>query len=795
MSDAHIRWASVLCVAALGLYCLARVEFTYSITHFIPDQADAERVQLSIDLVDSPLSRRMLLAVADDAGLAGQSEHAAEALADELRGHAEVAWVETAPDARALRDIYELYFARRIYLASGDPRNEIPRWLEPAALEQRAAQLRSELAGPRGQLVARTAPADPLGLFDTVVARLSSGAPGRASSAVAATPDAPAIVVIGLASSAFDAERQRDLLAAINRAFEAVNASHGGQLRLEMSGANRVAVESEKQIRSDIDLISALSISLVGVLFLLVFRSLRALLIAFLTPLAGFVAAMAAALWLAEPIHGITLGFGFVLLGVAIDYPIHLMNHHAMSPAGTLPRESLRRIRASLLLSGLTTTLAFGALASSDLPGLSAMGSFAAIGVPVSLAVTLLVVPAFLAPSRAPTRTQRALGDALAGLVVWLRRHRGWALGGLASLVAIAAVGIPRLEWSDDPASLMATDPELIAEAERVRRQVANYDGGRFVVALAQDREAALVANDRIYTRLDALREDGELDGILSLHSFVWSEQLQLENLASFRNERDLAGRIDRAFASQGFRPGSFADFEAELRSPSAAPLRPADLEASPLAHVLDSLVELDGRWAVVTYLRSSESGESGDFGDFGERVEQALSGIDGAYYLDQGEIVGDIYQGYRVTTVRLLAFGSALAFGVLFARYRGWRPALLAFLPSGLAALATFGLFGLLGVTVNLISAISLLVVIGMGVDYGVFSVDGARHADRLHATLSSLTVSCLTSVFVFGTLALSSQPALRAIGLTTGVGVLLALAIAPLMLAIAPRDEPDAA
>jgi len=790
VSDAHIRWASVLCVAALGLYCLARVEFTYSITHFIPDQADAERVQLSIDLVDSPLSRRMLLAITDNAGRAGQAEDAAAALADELRGHAEVAWVETAPDARALRDIYELYFARRVYLASGDPSNEIPRWLEPDALEQRAAQLRSELAGPRGQLVARTAPADPLGLFDTVLARLSSGAPGRASAAAATTPDAPAIVVLGLASSAFDAERQRDLLAAIDRAFEGVNGSHGGGLRLEMSGANRVAVESEKQIRSDIDLISVLSISLVGVLFLLVFRSLRALLIAFLTPLAGFVAAMASALWLAEPVHGITLGFGFVLLGVAIDYPIHLMNHHAMSAAGTLPRESLRRIRASLLLSGLTTTLAFGALASSDLPGLSAMGSFAAIGVPVSLAVTLLVVPAFLAPSRAPTRTQRALGDALAGLVVWLRLHRSWALSALASLVAVAAVGLPRLEWSDDPASLMATDPELIAEADRVRRQVADYDGGRFVVALAQDREAALAVNDRIYTRLDALREDGALDGILSLHSFVWSEQLQLENLASFRNERDLAGRIDRAFASQGFRAGSFGDFEAELRSPSAAPLRPADLEASPLAHVLDSLVELDGRWAVVTYLRGSESG---DCGDFGERVEQALSGIDGAYYLDQGQIVGDIYQGYRVTTVRLLAFGSALAFGVLFARYRGWRPALLAFLPSGLAALATFGLFGLLGVTVNLISAISLLVVIGMGVDYGVFSVDGARHADRLHATLPSLTVSCLTSVFVFGTLAFSSQPALRAIGLTTGVGVLLALAIAPLMLAIAPRDEPD--
>ncbi len=46
------------------------------------------------------------------------------------------------------------------------------------------------------------------------------------------------------------------------------------------------------------------------------------------------------------------------------------------------------------------------------------------------------------------------------------------------------------------------------------------------------------------------------------------------------------------------------------------------------------------------------------------------------------------------------------------------------------------------------------------------------------------SLLMSCLTTAFVFGTLALSTQPALRAIGLTTGVGILLSFALAPITL-----------
>ena len=76
------------------------------------------------------------------------------------------------------------------------------------------------------------------------------------------------------------------------------------------------------------------------------------------------------------------------------------------------------------------------------------------------------------------------------------------------------------------------------------------------------------------------------------------------------------------------------------------------------------------------------------------------------------------------------------------------------------------------------------LVLVMGMGVDYGVFLADSAEET-AIGATLLSLLMSCLTTVFVFGTLAISSQPALRAIGITTGLGVLLSFALAPVMLA----------
>jgi predicted exporter len=775
MNDRSVRWLTIGLLALLGGYCIARLELTNSITHFIPSQAEAELVELSLELVESPLTRRMLLAIE------GGPESAAVAaqLTDTLRTHPEVAWVESALDEAALRGIYDLYFERRLYLVSDRPDTEIPALLTPPALEERAGQLRRRLEQPDAMLVSRTAAADPLGLFERILDRIQAFQPIAAASGAGRSE--VAIVQLGLRSSPFDSPRQTRLLADIEAEFQRLAAVHPTALRLEQSGANRFAVATERSVRGDVNFISAISISVVCGLFLLVFRSLRQLFIAFLVPLGGFTFAMAVAVRAPEPVHGITLGFGFVLIGVAIDYPIHLMNHYALSPNDTTSRQTRDRIRNSLLLSGLTTTLAFSSLALSDFPGLAEMGGFGAIGVPVALALTTLCLPAFLSMPTTATPAQHALASGFARLVTWLSGHRPVAIAVLLGFAAIALTGLPRLHWERDPATLMAVDPALYAESERVRQRVSNFDGGRFVVGLAPDAEAALALNSRIDERLREAIAAGALGGVGSLHAFLWPESLQRANLAAFRATPDLGDRIERAFSRSGFRPGAFGAFEVAVAEPVAPPLRVEDIAASPLARVLDSLVELEGRWAVVTFLHDVREGPA---------IAAALDGLEGAHYVNQKEIVSGVYDGYRRSTVRMIALGSGIVFLVLLFRYRDSTRALLAFLPAALATSCTLGLFGIFGVPVNVASAVSILVVLGMGVDYGIFAVDCTARAASQGATLSSLLVSCVTSVFVFGILALSEQPVLRAIGLTTGIGVLLALTLAPTAMALAgPR------
>jgi predicted exporter len=59
---------------------------------------------------------------------------------------------------------------------------------------------------------------------------------------------------------------------------------------------------------------------------------------------------------------------------------------------------------------------------------------------------------------------------------------------------------------------------------------------------------------------------------------------------------------------------------------------------------------------------------------------------------------------------------------------------------------------------------------------------------------TMLSTFLGSITTVFTFGVLALSQHPALRALGITIGVGILLSFLLAPLALLLL-RDPPRAA
>jgi predicted exporter len=78
------------------------------------------------------------------------------------------------------------------------------------------------------------------------------------------------------------------------------------------------------------------------------------------------------------------------------------------------------------------------------------------------------------------------------------------------------------------------------------------------------------------------------------------------------------------------------------------------------------------------------------------------------------------------------------------------------------------------------------------MGEDYAVFLLESRESPKEIATTFVGVLLACVTTVLSFGLLALSSHPALRALGTVTSVGVLFSLLLSPLALLLAPRPAP---
>jgi predicted exporter len=157
---------------------------------------------------------------------------------------------------------------------------------------------------------------------------------------------------------------------------------------------------------------------------------------------------------------------------------------------------------------------------------------------------------------------------------------------------------------------------------------------------------------------------------------------------------------------------------------------------------------------------------------------------VEGARLFDQGLFMNAIYGEFRTMTLQQMLVGGVLVIVILVVRYRSLRLAIAACLPALLVGPALLELFVLLGVTLNLLHVLSLILVLGMGVDYGIFLLDAAERGRGTGPTLLGLALACMTTIFVFGALVLSSHPALYSVGLTTGLGMLLALVFSPVTL-----------
>jgi predicted exporter len=341
------------------------------------------------------------------------------------------------------------------------------------------------------------------------------------------------------------------------------------------------------------------------------------------------------------------------------------------------------------------------------------------------------------------------------------------------------------LRFESSLSALAPGSPALRAEDRRVREQLGGMDSARLVVSSGDDLQAALRANDGVAVALDAAVVAQELGGFQSLSAWLPSRALQERSVMALRAIPDAKGRLLAAFENGGFEPDAFAH-SAFFEAPSVPPLQLSDLRGSPLNEVVRPfLADLRGRPAIVTHLRDVRDPEA---------LRRRLQPLAASVYLDQQALLTALYAELQQRALELTGVGLLAVFAIVWLRYRSLRATLSAMLPALLSGACALSLLALAQVSLNLLHLLGLLLILGIGVDYGIFLLEGNSGSRQWISTLVGIVVACLSTTLSFGLLAISGVPALRALGQMVAIGVPLSLCLAPVArLALMPPEPSD--
>lgn len=744
------------------------------LTLFAP-RADPVAELLLEQMRSGPATRLILMGLAG--GDEAQRAETSRRLADGLRATPWFSRIANGAEGLPEAELQAL-FAQRYRLSPAiTPERFAPESLR-AALHQRLAELQS----PLGLLQKRWLAEDPTG-EGLELLRLWQGGLRQPTQRLGVwfSPDgARALLLATTHASGYDLAAQREAVAAIRTAF--ATASTGTSVELTLSGPGVLAVLSADKVRSQAEWLSGLALTGVILLLVLVYRSGRTLWLGALPMLAALLVGAAATAVLFGKIYLITLAFSITLLGETLDYPTYLFSHRR---AGETVTETLAQLWPTLRLCALTTLLGCLAMLDPGFPGLSQLGVYTIVGVAAAALTTRWLLPALTPPDWRPP--QPATIGPWADALLQPRPRLARALGVVALLAALALVVQAPTLWQNDLAALSPVPPALLQTDQALRQELGAPEAGHLIVIAGPDAETVLQHGEAIGGFLEEQRQAGVLTGYDGPMRYLPSARTQRQRLAALPDTATLRAHLATAMTGLPFKAGLFTPFiEAVATARAASPLRPEDVRGGWLGIRVEALLSVGPHgWTAVLPLSGVR--------DPAVLAAGLPSGFASqARYLDLRAEANRIVADFRTAALERLAGGAVLIVAVIWLGLRTWRSVMAALLPVLLALLLTVTVLLALGERLSLFHLVSLLLVMGIGVDYSLFFSRPTADPALRRRTLHALLVCCGSALTVFAMLATAALPALRAIGLTVSLGVATSFLTA-LILARPPALPPQ--
>ena len=641
-------------------------------------------------------------------------------------------------------------------------------------LSQQLERDREMLMFPSGGLLSENISRDPLNLFTPVTSKLQGMQQENKFELYDGyifTPDmSRAIVMLSSPFGNSETDKNSQLLQLLTSGIEQMNAQYPN-VEAHVLGGPQIAVGNAQQIRHDSILAVSLAVVLILALLFISFRSLRNILLIAFSIGWGWLFALGALALFHDNISIIVIGISSVILGIALNYPLHLIAHIGHE---TDIRQALKDIFAPLLVGNITTVGAFLALVPLNSVALRDLGLFASL----LLLGTIFYVLIFLPHQVSVPKKKGVQNGNDSGLVAKGNRlleriasvkldNKPWLVGIVFVLTLVFGWFSLQIEFDDNIANINYMTDEQRADMDYFQ-ELTLGDTTNTHHPTPNTRMLYVVSSA---ATIDAALDSCNSKNIDGVSQFLASISMQKERLKRWnefltKHSNVLNKEFAQVARAKGFSADAFSDFQ-QIISGHYEP-REFSYFAPITSTVFDANISIDkesGRYSVVDKLIVEKS-----------EIDSLKNCIPGSFDIESlnSSLANSLSDNFNYIGWSC----SLIVFLFLWFSFRRIELAIISFVPMAISWVWILGLMAMLGIKFNIVNVILATFIFGQGDDYTIFMTEGCIYEHRtgkpiLASYKHSILLSAIIMFIGIGTLIVAKHPALHSLAEVTIVGM----------------------
>lgn len=642
-------------------------------------------------------------------------------------------------------------------------------------LYRQLEQNKQMLMLPTGSIVAQSMPYDPLQLSSRVTSRLRGL---NIDNAYKPTDgylfkDSTGIVLLESPFGISESHDNKRLQQLLDSCLSDVRREHQS-INVSAVGAPLIAVTNANQIKHDSLLAVGLSVTLILLILLYSFRKASDLLWIGVSVFAGCLFALGTIALMRDGISLIVIGIGSVIIGIAVNYPLHFIEH--LKHENNM-REVLKEMVPPLLIGNITTVSAFLCLTLLDAHAMRDLGLFGSLTLIGTILFVLICLPVLLSShKRKIEETQRnifALGHLRLPQNKLTKRIVLWSIIGLTLVFGYFCTGT---SFDSDMQNINYMLPEQREDLKFLSSSIQNqHDSLTTLYAVAEGKtlNEALRHNELLNSRLSNITGVCNITGIAGM---IPSDSLCAIRTAQWNKfwnkHHNISEQLNLAALATGFHAEAFSPFEQMIHD-----LPASDTETSFRRQFMEQIgqkfiLHNEEGYKIVNFVQVEKP--------IADTVKEQIASFSPSesFVFSQSDVSNHLAEVLSNSFNYIGFVCGFIVFIFLWLSFGNIELSIMAFLPLAVGWIWILGIMHLLGMQFNIVNIILATFIFGQGDDYTIFITEGLMYEyttgkRRLEHYKNSVALSAIIMFVGIGSLIFSKHPAMRSLAEVAIIGM----------------------